>query len=103
MSSWYGKDAATSDAFGRIINERHWRRVQELIQSSGGEVVVQLGEMEKASKFMPPTLIRSPSPQSKLMQEEIFGPVLPILRMESIESIVQYINAGEKPLAMYIF
>merc|ERR1719356_22844 len=59
--------------------------------------------MDQESKFMPPTLIRSPSPDSKLMKEEIFGPVLPILRMDSIDSVVQHINAGEKPLAMYIF
>merc|ERR1712203_680996 len=67
MLSWYGKDAAASEAFGRIINERHWSRVQELIRSSGGEIVVQLGDMDQASKFMPPTLIGSPKPDSKLM------------------------------------
>mmetsp|Transcript_44415 Transcript_44415/g.117553 ORF Transcript_44415/g.117553 Transcript_44415/m.117553 type:complete len:520 (-) Transcript_44415:29-1588(-) len=103
VKSWYGEDASTSDSFGRIINERHWDRVRGLIESSGAEVLAQPGEADQASKFIPPTLLRDPSVDSAIMQEEIFGPVLPILKMDSMDSMVDHINAGEKPLAMYIF
>lgn len=103
MLAWYGKDAATSDSFGRIINERHFSRVRDLIESSGGQVLPQQGAVDQAGKFIPPTLLREPRLDSSIMKEEIFGPVLPILKMDSVGEIVQHINAGEKPLAMYIF
>lgn len=103
MLEWYGKDAASSSSFGRMINERHFDRVRALIKTSGGEVIAPQGEMDKASKFIPPTLVRGPSLDAPIMKEEIFGPVLPILKMDSIDSMVRHIIAGEKPLAMYIF
>jgi len=103
VRSWYGEDASASDSFGRIINERHWDRVRGLIESSDGKVLTQPGTMNQASKFIPPTLLHNPSTDSAIMQEEIFGPVLPILKMDSVDNMVDLINAGEKPLAMYIF
>merc|ERR1712039_621222 len=59
--------------------------------------------MDEASKFMPPTIVRNPSQDSAIMQEEIFGPILPITTYKSLDAIVERINAGEKPLALYIF
>merc|ERR1712137_420270 len=58
---------------------------------------------DESKKLIPPTLIRGPSTDSAIMHEEIFGPILPILKMKSVDDIVEHINAGEKPLAMYIF
>jgi len=103
LKSWYGDDASTSDSFGRIVNEAHFRRVRDLVGSADGEVLPQQGKSEEASKFMPPTLIRGPGPKSPILKEEIFGPVLPIVKMKSTEDIIEYINAGEKPLALYVF
>lgn len=103
LKSWFGDDASTSDSFGRIINQNHFRRVRNLIDTADGEVLPQQGKLDESSKFIPPTLIRGPTKKSAVMEEEIFGPVLPIIKKGSVEEIIEYINAGEKPLALYIF
>merc|ERR1712226_1614638 len=103
LKSWYGQDAGASPNFGRIINQNHFRRVLNLIETSDGEILPQQGQMDEASKFIPPTLVRGPSPNSPIMTEEIFGPVLPIVKKNSMAEIVDHINRGEKPLALYIF
>merc|ERR1719343_797237 len=64
---------------------------------------MQHGKADASAKFIPPTVIRQPSLSSAVMQEEIFGPVLPIMKVGSKDELISHINAGEKPLAMYIF
>jgi len=101
LKEWHG-DSAKTDHFGRMINKNHFNRVKKLIESSGGDVV-SCGTFDEDAKFVPPTFIRGPALNSGVMQEEIFGPVLPIVAMDSIDKMCEYINANEKPLAMYIF
>eukprot|EP00927_Polykrikos_kofoidii_P067946 TRINITY_DN63377_c0_g1_i1.p1 TRINITY_DN63377_c0_g1~~TRINITY_DN63377_c0_g1_i1.p1 ORF type:complete len:500 (-),score=71.67 TRINITY_DN63377_c0_g1_i1:56-1555(-) len=103
LHQWYGDDASTSDSYSRIIDTKHFRRLQGLIESADGEIVASPGKMDESSKFIPPTLIRGPSSSTRLMQEEIFGPVLPIISAKSVDEMVERINSGEKPLALYIF
>merc|ERR1712176_1593054 len=103
LQDWYGSDASKSSSFSRIINEAHFNRVKQLLEGAGGEIVAQMGVMDVSTKFVPPTIIRNPSPESTILKEEIFGPVLPILTFGSMDEMVAHINAGEKPLAMYIF
>jgi len=103
LTDWYGKDAAQSPNFGRIVNNAHFNRIKRLVESSDGKVLVQQGQMDEATKFIPPTLIEMPGPDSALMNEEIFGPILPILKVSCVGDVVRHINANEKPLAMYIF
>merc|ERR1719343_770017 len=64
---------------------------------------MQHGKADASAKFIPPTVIRQPSLSSAVMQEEIFGPVLPIMKVGSKDELISHINAGEKPLAMYVF
>mmetsp|Transcript_88680 Transcript_88680/g.185361 ORF Transcript_88680/g.185361 Transcript_88680/m.185361 type:complete len:498 (-) Transcript_88680:54-1547(-) len=103
VKSFFGPDASKSDSFGRIITERHWSRIKGLLDGADGEVLYQLGSPDEKSKFIPPTLIKAPSKSSKIMQEEIFGPVMPMLTVGTTDEIVDYINSGDKPLALYIF
>jgi len=103
LRAWYGEDARKSASFGRIINHQHFNRLKGLIETSGGEVLPQQGMLDEATKFIPPTLVRAPDPSAPLMQQEIFGPVLPIVKAGSLDEIIDYINAGDKPLVMYIF
>jgi len=102
LQEWFGGDGQKSASTSRIVNERHFDRVQSLLDS-GGEVVAQAGKPDRASKFMPITLISNPPPNSAVMREEIFGPLLPILAFDSVDEIISYINTGEPPLAMYVF
>jgi len=103
LKEWYGDDAGASDSYSRIVNERHFDRVNSLLETSGGTVLAQHGKPDRASKFMPPTILEVQNSSSPIMQEEIFGPLLPIMAVDSVDAMVDHINAGEKPLAMYIF
>eukprot|EP00927_Polykrikos_kofoidii_P057954 TRINITY_DN5220_c0_g1_i1.p1 TRINITY_DN5220_c0_g1~~TRINITY_DN5220_c0_g1_i1.p1 ORF type:complete len:528 (-),score=76.15 TRINITY_DN5220_c0_g1_i1:127-1623(-) len=103
LRSWFGEDASTSGSFSRIIDEKHFCRVQALVESADGDVLPSQGKMDQSSKFIPPTLIKDPSWSSRVMQEEIFGPVLPMITVKSVDEIVERINSREKPLALYIF
>merc|ERR1740121_3751 len=102
LKEWYGGDAKESSSYARIVNENHFRRISSLIDSADGEVT-QHGKPDASTKFIPPTVIRQPSSSSAVMQEEIFGPVLPVMKVGSKDELISHINANEKPLAMYIF
>ncbi len=99
----YG-DPATSTDYCRIINERHRTRIAALIQ----EAVQKGATMETdpgadGDKFVAPTLLSNVAPESKIMQEEIFGPVLPVVPYRSLEEALALIHSKTKPLSLYIF
>ena len=96
----FGKDPEKSESFGRIINNRHFKRVSSLIQS---DHVVIGGEINESQKYIAPTVLTNISTQSPVMQEEIFGPLLPIIKIKDLENAIQIIRDGEKPLSAYIF
>jgi aldehyde dehydrogenase (NAD+) len=102
IRSFYGKDPKESDHYGRIVNDRFFDRLEALVKTSGGSIVIG-GETEKSQRYFAPTLIDQPDLTSNLMQEEIFGPLLPILEYETIRDAVNFVNAREKPLALYYF
>ena len=85
----YGTDAATSTEYGRIINERHFDRVSGLLDS--GRVVVG-GDSDRATKYIAPTVLADVDPDSPVMGEEIFGPVLPIVTVPGLDEAVEFIN-----------
>jgi aldehyde dehydrogenase (NAD+) len=100
VTEMFGKDPQQSASYGRIVNERHFERVSRLIES--GDVVIG-GQTDAASLYIAPTVLSGVSADSAVMQEEIFGPVLPIMRTESLTDAIRFIRAGDKPLAAYIF
>jgi aldehyde dehydrogenase (NAD+) len=100
----YG-DAAQSHDYARIINGRNFERVSRLIDdaTAGGAVIVAGGNRDAAQKFIAPTLLTGAAANSAIMQEEIFGPVLPIVAYRDLAEPVAAINARPKPLALYIY
>eukprot|EP00743_Colponemidia_sp_Colp-15_P003553 GILK01003834.1.p1 GENE.GILK01003834.1~~GILK01003834.1.p1 ORF type:complete len:499 (+),score=104.91 GILK01003834.1:38-1534(+) len=104
IREFFAENPRNSNAFGRIINTRHTERLAKLIEptSHGGSVAIG-GSVDVASKFIEPTVIVGVDRNSKIMQEEIFGPVLPVVRVESMDDALDVILARDKPLAMYIF
>jgi len=102
LKSFFGDDALNSTSVGRIVNERHFDRIMRLLQNHDG-IVISEGTPDRSNKFIPPTLVLNPNPDSDLMHEEIFGPVLPILTVNNAEDAVRFISARERPLALYIF
>jgi aldehyde dehydrogenase (NAD+) len=96
----FGDDPGASDSYGRIVNERHFERLVGLIDS--GDVAIG-GRSDAASRFIEPTVLTNVRTGSPVMQEEIFGPILPILQCEDLDAAIRFIRAGDKPLAAYVF
>lgn len=96
----YGKKTDKSPDFARIINTKNWYRLTNMIQN---ENVLFGGEYDANTLYIAPTLIEEPDFDSPVMQEEIFGPILPILVYENENDIQNVISRYEKPLAFYIF
>jgi len=103
LKSFYSEDPSQSNDYSRIVAERHVVRLQALIDSVPAEVVVHGGKAEVSKRYLEPTLLLNPSRDSKVMQEEIFGPILPIIPYTDLQDVIDSINNGEKPLALYLF
>lgn len=94
-----------STSYARIINQKHFQRVTRLIEDAiqKGAKVEFSGEVNKETNFMHPVILSDISPDSLIMEEEIFGPVLPILTFRNDEEVIELVNNKPKPLALYIF
>jgi len=100
IRGFYGPEPRKSPDFGRIVNARHHRRLVSLLDS--GTVVVG-GEFDEVDRYIAPTILRDVSPDSPVMRDEIFGPILPVLRVRSMDEAVAFVNRRPKPLALYLF
>ena len=100
ITEMFGDDPAQSESYGRIVNERHFERIAGLIDS---DKVVIGGQTDAADHYIAPTVLSNVSADSPVMQEEIFGPVLPVVRVDGLEAAIRFVRAGDKPLASYIF
>lgn len=99
----YGEDPRTSPDFGRIVNERHAARVAGLLDGGGYDEVAVGGTVDVAERYVAPTIVTGVKPDAALMGEEIFGPVLPVLGFGDISEPIEHVNAGDHPLALYVF
>ena len=89
-----------------IINSRHYDRLSQLLAGARGAgcKIIQIGEeSNRKVRNMPFTLVVNPPKKSRIMTEEIFGPLLPILTYKSMDEAISYVNEGEKPLGIYVF
>ena len=100
VRAMFGDDPAASPAYGRIINERHFDRLAGLLES--GHAVVG-GQTDRDDKFIAPTVLTDVAPDSPVMQQEIFGPILPIIDVPDVDAAIAFINERDKPLALYGF
>lgn len=98
----YGDDPRQSPDFGRIINENHAARLAQFLED-GFERAQFGGIADAEQRYIAPTLLRGITPGAKVMEEEIFGPILPLLTYADLDEPINAINAGEKPLALYLF
>lgn len=97
---FYSAEVAASKDYGRIVSERHCARIIKYLEDQN---VVYGGNHDLSTKFIEPTIVLDPNSDSPLMQEEIFGPILPIITVENISQAIPYVNKREKPLALYLF
>lgn len=97
---FFGDDPATSPDFGRIVNDRQFERLSQLL--SNEEIVIG-GQTEPLTRYIAPTILHNVSWDAPVMQDEIFGPILPVLTYQTIDEAIAAINARPKPLALYLF
>lgn len=95
-----GKNPIDSPDFARIINLKNWERQLGLLANQN---IIYGGQSELETRYIAPTLIDNPQADSKLMQEEIFGPILPIITYTDYSDIQTWISRYEKPLSLYVF
>jgi len=100
LREFYGEDPRKSPDYGRIINVRHHQRLMKLMQS--GEIVAG-GEADEAERYIAPTILKGVAPDAPVMADEIFGPILPVLSVPSVDAAIEMVNRREKPLALYVF
>ncbi len=100
VRTFYGADPQQSPDYGRVVNARHHRRLTALLGS--GEIVVG-GRHDEADRYLEPTILRNVAPDSPVMADEIFGPILPVLKVASMDEGIAFVNARPKPLALYVF
>ena len=96
----YGENPKDSPDFARIVNEKNWHRLMSMIEP---EKVILGGETDVEDCYIAPTLIEENNLDSAIMQEEIFGPLLPIITYKEEKEISKIISKYEKPLALYVF
>lgn len=99
IDGFYEGDPKGSKDYARIVNDGHFERVKNLIE---GDVIIG-GETDAKERYIAPTVIDNVKLTDKVMQEEVFGPVLPLIEYEDIDEAISIINKGEKPLALYLF
>lgn len=86
----------------RIVNERQFDRLAGYLATSSGTVLTG-GAHDRASLRIEPTVLLDPDPAEAVMTEEIFGPILPVLGYDSLDEVIDFVNARSKPLALYVF
>jgi aldehyde dehydrogenase (NAD+) len=100
IRDFYGTDPSQSNSYARIINRKHFDRLSELLQS--GECLIG-GDTDLNQLYIAPTVIDQITLESKVMQEEIFGPILPVLEYENLAEAIALVNQKTAPLALYFF
>ncbi|MDO5540044.1 MAG: aldehyde dehydrogenase [Eubacteriales bacterium] len=96
----FGKEPLKNNDYPRIINQKHFERLQGLMKDTN---ILEGGTCSEESLKIAPTILAGVHGESPVMQEEIFGPVLPVLMFDRIEDAVAFVNRREKPLALYLF
>jgi aldehyde dehydrogenase (NAD+) len=100
IKEFYGEAPCQNESYPQIINEKHFKRLVALLEN---EEIVFGGEFSEGKLKIAPTIVGNVAWDSPLMQEEIFGPILPIMEFDNLEDAISEINKGSKPLALYLF
>lgn len=100
IRAFYGRDPRMSPDFARIVNVRHFKRLESLL--GDGEVLFG-GEAIEAERYIAPTVMARVALDSPLMTDEIFGPILPVVSIGSVDEAIDFINDRPRPLALYVF
>lgn len=99
MNKFFGENENESPYYGRIINEKNFNRLKGLFSK---EKIIYGGKASENDRFISPTIIEADN-SSEIMKEEIFGPIIPILKIQNLEDCLEIINSRPSPLAVYLY
>lgn len=102
LKEFYGDDIKRNESLGRIINDRHFNRLKNILEKDKDKIVYG-GQYDENDKYIAPTIIEVSSWDAACMDEEIFGPILPIMTYSNLDKAINDINKHPKPLALYLF
>lgn len=100
ITDFFGRDPKASKDLARVINARHFERLTALLDS--GKIVIG-GETDAEQRYIAPTVLTDVAPDAPVMQEEIFGPILPVLPVADLDEAIRFVNDKPKPLVLYLF
>lgn len=103
--AYYSNGQINKNDYGKIVSDNHFKRLKGLVDDAvkKGSSIKFGGTFEETDRTIHPTVLTGVSVDSLVMQEEIFGPILPVITYKNINEVIDYINANDKPLALYIF
>lgn len=98
-------DYSSNDDYSAVVNQNHFQRLKQLMKGLDSSQIITVGESEKSQsqQKIAPTLIINPSQSHPVMQEEIFGPMLPIITVDKLDDAIEFINNRPNPLTLYLF
>ena len=102
IKEFYGEDIKSNKEFGRIINERHMNRLNNILEQDREKIVVG-GDVDFDQRYISPTILRDVTLDDSVMSDEIFGPILPVIKYKDMEDLKYYISKHKNPLALYVF
>ena len=105
LEKFFGLNSSDSKDYTKIVNIKHFNRLMDYLKNAvdKGAEIVHGGESDADTRSLAPTLMKDVPMDSDLMQQEIFGPILPIRVYDHIDEVLEVINDKEKPLALYIY
>jgi aldehyde dehydrogenase (NAD+) len=103
VREFYGDDPQASADYGRVVNDQHWRRLTGLLHSDGAGSIAVGGDSNESTRYVGPTVLQGTQSDAAIMQDEIFGPILPVIAVDSVDDAIDFVNERDKPLALYVF
>lgn len=103
ITEYYGQDPQKSGSYGRIVSTRQFDRLKNLLDNCDPSTIVIGGETDRSDLYIAPTVVSPITPTHILMQEEIFGPILPIIPVDNMDEAINIVNNRDQPLALYVF
>ncbi|KAF9581177.1 Aldehyde dehydrogenase [Lunasporangiospora selenospora] len=99
----FGKDPKKSPDLGRIICHRHFHRIKKLLDGTDSSKIVVGGQTDESELYFAPTIVANVSVNDPLMSDELFAPILPLIRVRDVDEAIEIVNAQEDALALYVF
>jgi len=100
IHQFYGENIKASADYPRIIRKEHLKTLTDLLQ---GEHIIEGGNSDEDNLYLAPTLVDNPDRESDVMQQEIFGPILPIISYKTRQDLEKWIDSYDQPLGAYVF